>query len=102
MCVDTVVNVTKSVVALHNFLMHGKHFDIALLGLLTLKQKMDFDIEGLRNISQIGSHNHTNSAKQIRQDFLDYFCTIGEDPWQYKLVTSTHNHFDRNRRNRRR
>ena len=45
---------------------------------------------GLVSITQAGSHNYSKDAKQIRDDFCQYFNSPeGEVPWQYDLLSAT-------------
>ena len=54
------------------------------------------DYEGLTPIRvQFGSNNYSQDAKGVREAFRDYFNSPeGRVPWQYQMVTSTHNPFD--------
>ena len=51
-------------------------------------------IQGLTNITQLGSHNQTNNAKAIRENFRNFFCSIGEFLRQCKAIANTYNYFD--------
>ena len=43
----------------------------------------------------MSSYNHSRDAKQVRDDFRDYFNSeTGSVPWQLTMVTSTSNRFD--------
>lgn len=107
--VDVVVNVTKAVVALHNFLMSGKMFDNDFYcppGFSDVENEHGLrfgdwrkeigDMHGLSPIQQLGSNNYKKDAKLIREHFRDFFCSMeGEVPWQWDIiVTSTRNVFD--------
>lgn len=42
----------------------------------------ELQAEGLRNVGNIGSHNHTRDAAQIRDRYAQYFVGAGRIPWQ--------------------
>ncbi|CAB4001870.1 Hypothetical predicted protein [Paramuricea clavata] len=99
-----VVLITKAVVALHNFLMS-----------LTLSQRSNSynycpanyvdqenpcgttpgewrnhdSSDGLIPIARTGSNNYSRTAKQVRDDFKDYFMNEGAVDWQWATVTRT-------------
>ena len=107
--VDLVVGVTKAVVALHNYLMHGKSFETNVYcppgfsdsqtgsGVRRGAWRNEVNsIDGLVDIPRLGSNNYTKRAREIRECFRNYFSSPeGEVPWQYEYVTSTHDRFDR-------
>jgi len=38
-------------------------------------------------LAQQGSNNYSNNAREIREEFREYFVSPqGEVPWQYKLM----------------
>jgi len=99
--VETVISVTKAVVAIHNYLMAGRRFG----------ENQDYywdqhsdervatdAIEvkgGLLPLMRAGSNNYSKSAKEIRDDFRDYFCSEeGSVPWQWETVLRTRDPFD--------
>ena len=105
--VDLVVCTTKAVVALHNYLMHGKSFEASRYcppGFADTENSYGFkkgawrnEVEafhstaGLADIQQLGSNNYSKIAKRIRENFCDYFMSeAGQVPWQLKHVTATH------------
>ena len=98
--VETVTSVTKAVVALHNFLMTGKKFGESHDGFPsqrfgdkdTLEQ---IETEGLLPLKKAGSNNYTRSAKEVRDNFREYFNSpAGSVPWQWETVSSTQDPFD--------
>lgn len=106
--VSTVINVTKAVVSLHNFLMKDRTslrysycpVDFIDRELFSRTQRGQWrnEIEGdtgLIPIRRTGSNNYSRDAKILRDQFRDYFCSsAGEVPWQWNIVQSTHNSFD--------
>ena len=53
------------------------------------------DVQGMERINCQGSNNSAREAKEIRNDFKEYFNSgEGSVPWQHKLVNSTTNSFD--------
>lgn len=47
----------------------------------------EMPVESLLPLAQQGSNNYSNNAKEIREDFREYFISPqGEIPWQYKLM----------------
>lgn len=106
--VDLVVSATKAVVALHNYLMHGKSFESNLYcppgfadvetsnGIRRGGWRNEVDgIDGLADIPQLGSNNYSKTAKEIKENFRDYLCSEeGQVPWQLEYVTATHDKFD--------
>lgn len=50
---------------------------------------------GLLPLKRAGSNNYSRSAKEIRDDFRDYFNSKeGSVPWQWETVLSTRDPFD--------
>lgn len=97
--VETVTSVTKAVVALHNFLMFGRTFDNAYCptGYEDGEWRTeDIETEGLVPLSNAGSHNYSKDAKQIRDDFRDYFIGAGTVAWQWDYISKTTDSFDQN------
>ena len=83
--VDTVISVTKAVVALHNFLMHGKNSDNSYCPSDYAKNWWRDEIvesEGLVSLSNQGLNNYSWVAKQVRDRFRDFFSGIDSLPWQ--------------------
>ena len=106
--VETVVSITKAVVALHNFLMSTEStgrstycppgFTDNETGLSlqsgTWRQE-NLPNEGLISISHTGSNNYAKSAKDVRDIYKDYFSSAaGAVPWQYEMVTRITHAFD--------
>ena len=51
---------------------------------------------GLNEINQIGSATYSRDAKQVRDDFRDYFFSEdGSLAWQLEVVNSTQTTFDK-------
>ena len=46
---------------------------------------------GLIPIARTGSNNYSRTAKQVRDDFKDYFMNEGAVDWQWATVTRTGN-----------
>ena len=50
---------------------------------------------GFLPLRRIGSNNYSRSAKEIRDDFRDYFNSEeGSVPWQWETVLRTRDPFD--------
>ena len=43
--------------------------------------------EGLVPIGHTGSNNYSKTAKQVRDDFKNYFMSDGQVDWQWATVT---------------
>ena len=107
--VETVVLVTKAVVALHNFLMKslkkdGDYYycppgfaDTENVGSScsgSWRTEIQ-DCTGLISIASTVSHNYTKSVKEIRDAFKNYFNSPdGAVSWQWEYVKRTTNRFD--------
>ena len=51
--------------------------------------------KGLVSICTNGSNNYSKSAKNVRDDFRNYFnCHEGSVSWQLDMITCTSNAFD--------
>ena len=99
--VETVVEITKAVVALHNYLMSNRHVatesnrycPYGYTDMETPQSSRPGDWrnevvgdQGLVPISQIGSNNYTRNAKEVRNDFRDFFVSQnGQVPWQWDM-----------------
>ena len=83
--VNTAEEATKAVIALHNFLMHGRNenrnnycppefLDREINGTIIPGEWKNYEHnQGLANVTNLGTSNsHTKSAKQVT-DFRDYF-----------------------------
>ena len=99
---DKVIIITKAVVALHNYLMKkctnvnnynycpSSYTDKDTTSGLILGdwRKEHVSSVGLQNIAQIGSNNYSREAKEVREDFKNYFCSSeGAVEWQVDRVT---------------
>ena len=82
--VDTVTRITKAVVALHNFLMFdcdfsgndycpGSYVDFEVNNSVVEEEWRKEQGTGLVLAQNMGSHNHSLDAKQVRDDFQDFF-----------------------------
>ena len=99
--VHVVINITKAVIALHNFLIAGKEFysetsRYCPAGYGDTSTKMGEwrneigSTDALQCIARAGSNNYSKDAKIIRERYRDYFCsTDGQVDWQWTMVTST-------------
>ena len=101
--VETVQNITKACTSLHNYLMSGKSFErdnYCPPGFADYQSSngqrngewraVTQNDSGLVSITQAGSHNYSKDAKQIRDDFCQYFNSPeGEVPWQYDPLSAT-------------
>ena len=98
--VDTVAAITKAIVALHNFLMFGRTFENGSEyyqdvehGSLACGCEVS---DGLAPLTQDGFNNYSREAKNVRDDFRDYFNSPeGSVPWKWDCVNSTENPFDK-------
>ena len=99
--VETVISVTKAVVAIHNYLTAGRRFGENQE--YYWDQHSDervatdaIEVEGgLLPLMRAGSNNYSKSAKEIRDDFRDYFCSEeGSVSWQWETVLRTRDPFD--------
>jgi len=104
--VEHVTETTKAVVALHNFLMDDRkmycprgfadNFANGILREGSWRNK-DINSEGAFNdIGRVSTNNFTSDAKEVRDNFCEYFMTnAGSVPWQQNVVSSTLDEFDR-------
>ena len=97
--VDIVTSITKAVVALHNYLMHGREFgpknDYCLEGFEDGHwRKEHVETKALQSLLSVESHNYSRNAKKIRDEFRDYFWGAGSVPWQWEHVLKTSDSFD--------
>lgn len=103
--VENVVLATKAVVALHNYLMADHKFYFPPLFADSSRggkfrpgdwRKEVSSLDGLADIPRIGSNNYTNDAKDVRENFCNYFSSAaGAVPWQFQAVNNTLDDFDR-------
>ena len=101
---EKVKSITKAVVALHNYLTKKRtknnennynycptsyiDRDTRLGITLGAWRKEQANSAGLQQISQMGSNNYSRDAKEVRDDFRNYFCsTEGSLDWQLLRVT---------------
>ena len=105
--VDTVTRITKALVALNSFPMFDRDFTG---NNYCPGNYVDFEVNnsvvqgewrkkhqgtGLVSIQNMGSYNFSLDAKQVVDDFRDFFnSAAGSVPFQYNLVNSTKNPFD--------
>ena len=103
--VETVQNITKACVALHNYLMADKSFEKdnycpppppppdyqAVNGQRYGEWRAVTENDnGLASLTQAGSNDYSKDAKQIKDNFCQYFNSPeGEVPWQYDMISAT-------------
>ena len=101
--VENVTRTTEAIVALHNFLMDDKKMycpqgfaDHIRDGCLREGSWRTENIDcAFRDIGRVGTNNFTNEAKEVRENFCEYFMSnFGSVPWQHNAVTSTLDLFD--------
>lgn len=107
--VEVAVEATKSIIALHNYLMADmslpenpycppNYIDLEFNGAVRQGQWRSENANqvGIQDITNLGSNNYSLNAKAVRDSFRDYFnSSVGAVPWQDALVTSTSYRFDR-------
>ena len=105
--VETVVAITKAVIALHNFLMRSdkekycpptfvdEEIDNGEIRKGLWREDVKEFNNALSNIKTMSSNNYSVLAKEVRDNFKDYFNSAdGEVSWQNKYIDSTTNYFD--------
>lgn len=104
--VDKAILITKAIVALHNFLMSDRIARNVYcpsnfvdhegnLGINPGEWRNESISNALKDISSVSSNNYSRLAKEVRDNFKDYFNSKeGSVPWQMAMVTSTTNSFD--------
>ena len=95
--IEVAVEATKSIVALHNYLMADRscicnpycppgYVDLELNG--SVRQgawRSENANLGIQEITNLGSNNYSLEAKTVRDNFCDYFSSdAGSVPWQKK------------------
>jgi len=84
--VENVKNITKAAVALHNFLLaedFQRYFPDNARQIVPKEE-----VNGLVSISNQGSNNSVNSAKEVRDKFKTYFNSPqGAVSWQNDMFT---------------
>lgn len=99
--VETVVSVTKAVVAFHNFFMHGRKFGEGNIYCPHGFAEGDWkngenQTEGILPLGNVASHNCSRDAGQVRDDFKRYFISeVGAVPWQNEGLERKADPFDR-------
>ena len=99
--VETVVSITKAIVAMHNYLMVHESSQYCPPGYTdidtpngTRPGEWRNEAIGFNALSPIccqGSNNFTRSASEIRDQFCAYFNSeAGSVSWQWDIVNSTH------------
>jgi len=110
--VSTVKQITKAVVALHNFLMATRSVEDACNycpfnyvdqehsnGMQAGQWRQEIESGGILQINHIGSNNYSKNAKETRNLFKTYFNSEkGSIPWQADMIRRTSNHYDENLR----
>ena len=106
--VETVINVIKAVIALHNFLIisspDNDSFTYCADGYADQEttngrragqwRRVVEGDQGLISLTQVGSRNYSHNAKQVRDNFRDYFNGPAAVSWQWNHINSTVNFFD--------
>ncbi|XP_057310152.1 uncharacterized protein LOC130648138 [Hydractinia symbiolongicarpus] len=98
--IETVVKITKAVVALHNYLMKHESASYCPSGYPDVEatngitpgewRSETTDCNGLLPIANQGSNNFSRSAAQIRDQFCRYFNSpAGSLSWQWDIVNTT-------------
>ena len=108
---EVVIDITKAGTALHNYLMYGRQFEPenrycpptfidyeTPTGLR--REEWRYEVQEYKGLvplnRQLGSNNYSSNAKHVGELFRDFFNSpAGEVPWQFDMVTSTINTFDR-------
>ena len=102
-----VILITKSVVALHNFLMkkrasQDENYSYCPPFYVDQESRSGIDPgdwrkeetiwDGLQPIQKLGSNNYSKSAKEMRDRFKNYFCSpeVAVE-WQVEKVIRTYN-----------
>ena len=99
--VSTVESITKATVALHNFLManrtsgEGRYcpagfadYEISGQARKGNWRELVHNDSGLLPVRQLGSNNYSKRAKEVRDNFCNYFCSPeGEVPWQWDIYS---------------
>ena len=104
---EKVILITKSVVALHNFLMkkrasQSENYSYcppsnvdqeSRSGVVPGDWRKEETVgDGLQLIQKLGSNNYSKSAKEVRNRFKNYFCSSeGAVEWQAEKVTRIYN-----------
>ena len=110
--VDTVILITQAVVALHNFLMKSQRvngeYNYCPHGFADIDNcrgqtsgNWRTETQGFTGLTPISSssssNNYTRNAKNVREDFKDYFnSSEGAVSWQWEYVNRTSDPFDEN------
>ena len=107
--IDTVVQITKAIVALHNFLMSSRKETDSYsycpvnyvdqdgpAGTKPGEWRMDeSENTGFLPLKKIGSNNYSKTAKATRDLFKRYFNSAqGSVPWQTEMVRRVSNPYD--------
>ena len=100
--VEVVISITKAVTALYNYLKSGRQLEECEehcpAGYAEGERRNnDTETDGLVPLSNAGSNNYSSDAKQVRDNFRDYFVSPeGSVEWQWDAVTRTSHPFDEN------
>ena len=97
--VETIENITKACVGIHNYLMSGKSSERGSYCPPSFTEdngtgggwrELTSGDTGLLPLRNAGSHNYSVDAKQIRDTFCDYFNSpVGEVHRQYDIISAS-------------
>ena len=104
-----VVNITKALVALHNYLMAGREYGAPSRycprGFVDSESPTGAHLrgewrslvendQGMQPLRRAGSNNYARAAKCVREDFSEYFMSgVGQVPWQWRSAHISENAF---------
>ncbi|KAK4872529.1 hypothetical protein RN001_014558 [Aquatica leii] len=90
--IDTVINIIKATVCLHNFIVKNNTVEYIQPGLVDAEHngdlvvgewRRDVDRSCIQDLPQVGSNSYSKTAAHIRNQFAQYFMEEGAIPWQW-------------------